>query len=321
MGLTGQVAIVTGAGQGIGRAVAEALAGEGVQVALVARTEADVEAGAEACRAHGVRALPLVGDVADRAFVEAAVARVETELGPVDLLVNNAGRTGSWEGPLLWESDPEDWWGRVETNLLGSYLFARYVLPGMVERGRGRVLAMNSLAGSMPLPMTDGAYPVSKAGLFRLTDQLASQLTGSGVVVLDLSPGLVATKAVANPQVPEHLWTPVTKICALVIRAADGELDALSGRFVHAEDDIDLLVERADAIGASRRARAAHAAGVRGRPQGADRLTYGGPVSASGPSGTSGYSGTPLPRKLGIKAGHLVLVEGAPARLRPRAAA
>ena len=188
--------------------------------------------------------------MADRAFVEAAVARVEAELGPVDLLVNNAGRTGSWEGPVLWESDPEDWWDRVETNLLGSYLFARYVLPGMVERRRGRVLAMNSLAGSMPLPMTDGAYPVSKAGLFRLTDQLASQLAGSGVVVLDLSPGLVATKAVANPQVPEHLWTPVTKICALVVRAAEGELDALTGRFVHAEDDVDLLVERADEIGA-----------------------------------------------------------------------
>ncbi len=250
MELSGQVAIITGAGQGIGRAVAEALAAEGVRVAVVARTASDVEATAEACRANGVQALALVGDVADRHFVETAVAHVEDELGPIDLLVNNAGRTGSWEGPVLWESDPEDWWGRVETNLLGSYLFARYVLPGMVERGQGRVLSMNSLAGAMPLPMTDGAYPVSKAGLFRLTDQLASQLTGSGVVVLDLSPGLVATKAVANPQVPEHLWTPVTKICSLVLRAAAGDLDALTGRFVHAEDDIDQLITRSAEVAA-----------------------------------------------------------------------
>ncbi len=248
MSLTGQVAIVTGAGQGIGRAVAERLAGQGMAVALVARTAEDIATAAAACRSHGVRALELVGDVAERAFVEAAVRRAEDELGPVDLLVNNAGRTGSWEGPLLWESDPDEWWGRVETNLLGAYLFVRYVLPGMVARGHGRVLAMNSLAGAMPLPMTDGAYPVSKAGLFRLTDQLASQLDGTGVVVLDLSPGLVATKAVANPQVPEHLWTPVTKIGDLVVRAASGDLDPLSGRFVHVEDDVDGLLARRDAI-------------------------------------------------------------------------
>ncbi len=248
MTLNGQVAIVTGAGQGIGRAVAEVLGAHGVKVAVVARTAADVEDVSQACSSGGAKALGLVGDVADRTFVQSAVEAATSELGPVDLLINNAARTGSWEGPVLWESDPEDWWGRVETNLLGPYLFARYVLPGMVARGQGRVLAMNSLAGAMPLPMTDGAYPISKAGMFRLTDQLASQLAGTGVVALDLSPGLVATKAVANPQVPEHLWTPISKICDLVLRAARGDLDPLNGRFVHVDDDVDALLEQAAEI-------------------------------------------------------------------------
>lgn len=242
--LTG-VALVTGAGRGIGRAVSQRLAAEGMAVGLFARTAEQVESAVAEIEAAGGRAICAAGDVTDRAAVEAFVARVAAELGPVDLLVNNAAQSASWNWEKFWEVDPDDWWSRVATNLRGPALFAHAVLPSMVERGTGRVVQMNSLAGAGALPMTDGAYPVSKAALFRLTDQIASQLGDTGVVVLDLSPGLVKTQANDNPAIPEHMWTPIDRICDLVVRVAHGELDALTGRFVHAEDDLDRMVAEA----------------------------------------------------------------------------
>ena len=246
--LNGRVALITGAGRGIGRALALRLASEGMAVALVARTEADVNAARDEIVNAGGRALAFAADVADQAAVEDIVRRTEAELGPLFLLVNNAARSASWDGTKLWESDPADWWSRVETNLFGPYLFARYALPAMVQRGEGYVLAMNSLAGAAALSMTDGAYPVSKSGLFRLTDQLASQLKGTGVHAIDLSPGLVLTSANDAPQAPPGGWTPVERICDLVVACAQGEWDAFTGRFLHATDDFDAVRAHQDEI-------------------------------------------------------------------------
>jgi NAD(P)-dependent dehydrogenase (short-subunit alcohol dehydrogenase family) len=168
----GGVALITGAGKGIGRALAVRLAQDGWAVGLVARTAADLAETAEQVRAAGGTALELPGDVADRAAAESAVARTVAELGPIDLLVNNAARSASWSGEKFWEVDPDDWWDRLSTNLRGPVLFSRAALPGMVERGSGRIVMMNSEAGAITLAMTDGAYPVSKGALFRLTDHL-----------------------------------------------------------------------------------------------------------------------------------------------------
>ena len=251
--LKGRVALITGAGRGIGRSLALRLADEGMKVALVSRTASDVESAKDEIVAAGGSAVAFAADVADRAAVERIVAETERDLGPVYLLVNNAARSASWDGTKLWDSDPEDWWSRVETNLYGPYLFARYALPGMVERGEGYVLAMNSLAGAAALSMTDGAYPVSKSGLFRLTDQLASQLRGTGVHAIDLSPGLVLTSANDAPQAPPSGWTPVERICDLVVACAHGEWDDFDGRFLHATDDFEAVRAHADEIVANDR--------------------------------------------------------------------
>jgi NAD(P)-dependent dehydrogenase (short-subunit alcohol dehydrogenase family) len=239
--LAGRTAIVTGAGRGIGRAVAERLAAEGMKVALVARTASDVEEARATIEAAGGQALAFAADVADRAAVERIVKETQEAFGPVYLLVNNAARSAVWDGTKVWESDPEDWWSRIETNLYGPYLFARYALPAMVEQGEGYVLAMNSLGGAAAIPSTDGAYPVSKSGLFRLTDQLASQLKGTGVHAIDLSPGLVLTSANDGGGMPASAFTPVERICDLVVACANGEWDDFSGRFLHATDDFDAV--------------------------------------------------------------------------------
>src|SRR6478735_7413728 len=139
--LTGQVAVITGAGRGIGRALGSRLAAEGVKVGLVARTGAEVDSLRDEIVASGGQALSFAADVADRAAVENVVATVESELGSVELLVNNAARSASWNNEKFWEVDPDDWWSRVETNLRGPVLFARAVLPGMVARGHGHVVA------------------------------------------------------------------------------------------------------------------------------------------------------------------------------------
>ena len=246
--LAGQVAIVTGAGRGIGRALAARLAAEGMKVGLVARTGAEVDSLRDEIVASGGQALSFAADVADPAAVKRVVTEVENTLGPVELMVNNAARSASWNNEKLWEIDPDDWWSRVETNLRGPMLFAHAVLPGMVERGHGYVIAMNSLGGAAALPNTDGAYPVSKSGLFRLTDQLASQLKETGVVAIDLSPGLVKTQSNDNDSLPDYMWTPVEKICDLVVRVGQGEFDAFAGRFLHATDDFDELKAHTDEI-------------------------------------------------------------------------
>jgi 3-oxoacyl-[acyl-carrier protein] reductase len=238
--LGGRVAIITGAGRGIGRALGRRLADEGMAVALVARTGSEVESLRDEIIAAGGDALAFAADVADRGAVELIVARTTDELGPPWMLVNNAARSASWDGTRLWDADPEDWWGRIETNLRGPFLFAHAVLGGMVERGEGYVIAMNSLAGAAALSMTDGAYPVSKSALFRLTDQLASQLGGTGVVAIDLSPGLVRTSANDGSDDDGGVrWTPVGAICDLVVRVGHGDFDGFSGRFLHATDDLD----------------------------------------------------------------------------------
>jgi NAD(P)-dependent dehydrogenase (short-subunit alcohol dehydrogenase family) len=247
--LDGQVVVITGAGKGIGRSLALALAAEGAALGVMARTAADVDAVVADLQASRASVVGAAFDVADLEAVAAFVAEVEAELGPITLLVNNAGRTGDWDGTPMWAADLDDWWGRVETNLRGPVNFCRAVLPGMVERHAGRVVNVNSGAGAAGAPWTDGAYPVSKAGLFRLTDHLATTLAqaDAGVVVLDVSPGLVRTRE-GSTGIPDSAYTPVDRVCALVTAVAQGRLDGWNGRYVHATDDLDDLVARNGSI-------------------------------------------------------------------------
>jgi NAD(P)-dependent dehydrogenase (short-subunit alcohol dehydrogenase family) len=248
------VALVTGAGRGIGRDVALALAAEGWSVGLLGRSRGPLDAVlGEVARAGG-RAVAVPADVTRRDQVRAAVDTVSRDLGPPDLVVSNAGLREQVTG-APWEIDPDEWWRVVETNLRGPFLLAHEVLPAMVARGSGRLLHIGSGMGQRPQPGGRwSAYSVSKAALGRFTDTVAAGLGGTGVTVLETSPGLVRTDMTETMWGPadQQPWNPVERVTGLVLRFARGDLDALHGRFVHAgRDDVDALLAQAGAIAAA----------------------------------------------------------------------
>jgi 3-oxoacyl-[acyl-carrier protein] reductase len=238
------VALITGGGRGIGRRIALELAGAGMRVAVSARTREQVEE--TAADAGG---LAIEADVSRQEDVERMVAEAERELGPIDLLVNNAG-IASWE-QQAWELDPADWWHVFEVNVLGAYLCCRAVIPGMVERGRGRIV--NTGSGAAYLPGTKNtAYSASKSALYRFGETLALQLEPYGIPVFTISPGLVRTDMTEGAFPEDAPWTPPELAPRLVRALASGRLDRLSGRYVHAEhDDVDDLEARTDEIAAN----------------------------------------------------------------------
>jgi 3-oxoacyl-[acyl-carrier protein] reductase len=239
--LEGQVALVTGGGRGIGRGIALELAGAGMKVAVSARTREQVEE-----TAAEIGGLAIAGDVSKREDVERMVAETERELGPIDLLVANAG-IAAWEDNA-WDLDPERWWHVLEVNLLGVYLCCRTVIPGMLERGRGRIVNMASGAAYLP-GSTSTAYAASKAGVNRFSEVLANQLAGR-IPVFSMSPGLVKTAMTEDEFPSDAPWTPPELAPRLVRAMAEGRLDALSGRYLHAEhdQDLDALERRAEEI-------------------------------------------------------------------------
>ncbi len=243
--LEGRAGVVTGGGRGIGADIAAELAAAGMRLAITGRTRTQVEA-----VAARTGALPLVGDVSSPEDVRRVVDRATAELGAIDLLVNNAGVIGAAEP--FWAAEPDAWWRVFEVNVRGPQLCCRAVLPGMLERGRGRIVNMVSGAAYLPnLPpnVRDTSYPASKAAVARFTEMLQAQLEGTGVFAFAVSPGLVRTA------MTEHLpddapWTPPEAAPRLIRRLAEGSADGLAGRYLHAEHDADLeaLVARLDDV-------------------------------------------------------------------------
>lgn len=234
-------ALVTGASSGIGRAVAVGLAARGMAVGLLARHLDRLEPVAAEIRAAGGTAAVQAGDVIDVDQVDRAVTAVEDELGPLDLLVNSAGRIEAAEVPL-WESDPQEWWGVIEANLRGPYLLMRRVTPGMVARGGGRVVNLNSGFGTRD-GATYSAYGASKTALFRLTGALSLAGAEHGVRSFELAPGLVRTPMSAGMAMHERkgedAWTPMEAVVELLAAVAAGRLDDYSGRFLRAGTDTE----------------------------------------------------------------------------------
>ena len=248
------VALVTGASRGVGQELARALAEAGYDVALAARSDLSETAGL--IEAEGRRALSVELDVTDARGVEEAVARVEQELGPLELVVNNAG-TDRAIAPL-WEADPDEWWADVDVHLRGTFLVCRAALPAMLERGTGRIVNVSSNAAIRPSPY-NSAYGAAKAAILNLTESLAASLEGTGVHAFAISPGYVKTA------MTEHLlqvqaekgWFPhldgrdtldPTLAGQLVVALASGKADPLSGRFLHALDDLEEILTRAHEV-------------------------------------------------------------------------
>lgn len=223
------MALVTGGGRGIGADVARELASAGMQVAVTARTAEHVEA-----VAAEIDGLAVVADVSREDDVQRVLAEVEQGLGPVDLLVANAG-TSVWEDVPSWELEATDWWRVLEVNVLGVYLCCRGVIPRMLERGRGRIVITGSGAAYLPGSKST-AYSASKAAVCRFGETLANQLDGR-IPVFPISPGLVRTEMTEGRFADDAPWTPPECAPRLVRALASGRFDRLSGRYLHAEHD------------------------------------------------------------------------------------
>lgn len=236
--LRGRIGVVSGAGRGLGAAVAEALAREGMSLLLLARTGAQVRAvGERLAEENGVRVLPAAIDVADPAAVERVVLHAEQQLGPVDLLVNGAARIE--EVPqVFWEADVAEAWSVVETNLRGPLLLTRALLPAMVQRGHGHVVGIASRARAATETGTYTGYAVSKRALSLLTESLARPLAGTGVVALDVLPGLVRTALTDSMPVwqdrTDLVWDPPEATASVVVDVALGRYDDRAGSVLDA---------------------------------------------------------------------------------------
>jgi NAD(P)-dependent dehydrogenase (short-subunit alcohol dehydrogenase family) len=182
-------------------------------------------------------------DVSDRDSVERAVA----EAGELDLLVANAGVADNHESRPSWVIEPADWWRVYEINVLGVHLCCRAVIPGMLERDRGRIAITVSAAAYLPGGVRT-AYPPSKAAVCRYGETLANELAGR-IPVFFFSPGLVRTEMTEGAYSEDAPWTPPELAAELVRKLASGRYDALAGRYLHAEhDDVDELLARIDEV-------------------------------------------------------------------------
>lgn len=192
LGLSGRVALVTGASQGIGREIALVLAAEGADVAICARRTERLEQAATDIRAHGRRVVAVAADVATADGPAAVLAATTEAFGRVDILVNNAGKGHS---KLLAEVNDDDWYASVELNLMSAVRFARGCVPGMRDRGWGRVVNIASRVGREPDPYF-APYGAAKAALINFSKNLANAYSGDGVLTNCIVPGLIHGEAV-----------------------------------------------------------------------------------------------------------------------------
>jgi 3-oxoacyl-[acyl-carrier protein] reductase len=250
------VALVTGGSRGVGRVIALTLARAGIDVAVTSRTAAEVERTTSELAAYGARALGRQADTTDATSVDRLVEAVEEELGPVDVLFNNAG-TARALGPF-WELDPDECWGDIASTLRSAFVCTRRMVPGMIERGGGLVVNVSSYVGARPAPY-QASYGAAKAAVASFGESLAAELAPQGVRVVTISPGLFRTAMVSNildspagqrwlPRVGEGRFVEQQRIEELVRFVVSDASEPFNGRFLHALDDLDDLVRRAEEI-------------------------------------------------------------------------
>jgi 3-oxoacyl-[acyl-carrier protein] reductase len=204
--LTGKIALVTGGGRGIGRAIALALARAGCDIAVVYRERLDdAESAAREIEDIGRRCTSIGADVSRGSEVKILVAAVEQQLGPVDILVNNAGKI------LIQAIDQireEDWNDQIAVNLTSCFLMTQAVLPGMRARRWGRVINLSSVAAQAG-SIVGVHYAAAKAGMLGLTRSYARVLAKEGITVNAIAPALVATEMVASNPIAKPEMIPI----------------------------------------------------------------------------------------------------------------
>jgi NAD(P)-dependent dehydrogenase (short-subunit alcohol dehydrogenase family) len=259
MRLAGTVSVITGGGRGIGRVLARALAEAGAAVGLIARSADELAQTVRLVEASGGTATAARADITDQRAAAEAIDTLRRRLGPIDLLVNNAGVTGPCGD--AWQVDPGEWWRAVEVNLRGVFLCSRAVLPAMAARGAGRIVNITSEAGVLRWPQVS-AYSVSKAAVIKFTENLAAEAGRSGVRVFSVHPGItpigLSERALAGAAPPgsaqERIYAWVrqelraghgaepTLVAGLITRLAAGDADVLSGCHLSVHDDLDAIV-------------------------------------------------------------------------------
>ena len=256
--LSGQVAVVTGGGRGIGRAIAATLSEAGMTTAVLARSASEIAETARGIEQAGGRARPFAADVTDAAAVGRAFQEIERSLGSVVVLVNNAAIPGPI-GPF-WETDADQWWRTLDVNLRGGMLCARAVLPGMISRRKGRII--NIASSALPVAYFS-SYATSKAALVRFTETIAAEVKPHRISMFAVGPGTVRTPmaehSLRSPDGQRWLpWfkrifdqgldVPAERSARLVLELASGRADSLSGRFISIRDDLDSLLRNAKQI-------------------------------------------------------------------------
>ena len=254
--LAGQVAIVTGAGRGFGRAIAARLAAEGAAVTVTARSGTQLAEAVAEIEMAGGRALAVAADVTQRDDVARVVRETRERFGPITLLINNAGVPGPF-GPL-WTIDPERWWDAQAVHLRAPMLFLREVLPSMVAARAGRVIIVSAIASRVVAPNLS-AYCVGKAAQVRLAQLAAAETQDHGVSVFAIDPGFVftalAAQTMSSPDAQQWLPGMVGRLrarkdapdgdrdlarCAQrCVDLASGRYDGLSGKYMELDDDLD----------------------------------------------------------------------------------
>ncbi|MCF8034077.1 MAG: SDR family oxidoreductase [Desulfarculaceae bacterium] len=239
--LSGKTAMVTGATRGLGEVAATALAKAGAKVAVCGRSQADLERVSGKLRELGVESRGFELDVLDKAKVTGAVAKITAELGPVDILVNDAGV--NYRVPVV--EFPEEEWDRViNTNLKGYFLVAQAVAPGMLERGYGKVINMSSIFGGVGM-VNQLAYASSKGGVNQMTKVMALEWAQQGVRVNAIAPTYFETELVTqiredperfafiNERTPMGRWGYLPELEGIVIFLASPGSDFITGQTIY----------------------------------------------------------------------------------------